>query len=189
MLNGVISFATASAFPSGPIGDLLSKWEALGFFSYLLPFLLIFALVFGILTKTHPLGDNKMVNGIIALAVALMSLQFDFVPTFFSQIFPRLGVGLAIILGILIVAGLFMPPESKAINYILLAVGVLIIGVVLVQATGAAGWQSGEWWGDNWQMVVGAIFLFVLVAVIIGSSNPSTPKSTNKNEWMGPWSK
>ncbi len=176
MFNGVIFFQSVSAFPSGPIGDLLSKWEAMGFFSYLLPFLLIFALVFGILTKVHPLGDNKMVNGIIALAVALMALQFDFVPSFFSQIFPRVGVGLAIILGVLIIAGLFIDPESKAINYILLGVGVLVIGVVLVQATGATGWQSGDWWEANWQMVVGAIFLFILVAVIIGGSNPSKPK-------------
>jgi peptidoglycan/LPS O-acetylase OafA/YrhL len=189
MLNGVITFASVSAFPSGIVGDLLSKWEAMGFFSYLLPFLLLFALVFGILTKTHPLGDNKMINGIIALAVGLMALQFDFVPTFFSQIFPRLGVGLAIILGILIVVGLFMPKESKMMNWILLAIGALVIGVVLVQATGAAGWQSGEWWGDNWQMVVGAIFLFVLIAVIIGSSNPDKPRTISKEEWMGPWAK
>lgn len=189
MLNGVIVFATVSAFPSGVVGDLLSKWEAMGFFSYLLPFLLIFALVFGILTKTHPLGDNKMINGIIALAVGLMSLQFDFVPTFFSQIFPRVGVGLAIILGIFIIVGLFMPKESKAINYILLAIGALVIGVVLVQSTGAAGWQSGEWWTENWQMVIGAIFLFVLIAVIIGSSNPTQPRTPQKNEWMGDWAK
>jgi len=187
MLNGVIAFASVSAFPSGPIGDLLSKWEAMGFFSYLLPFLLIFALVFGILTKTHPLGDNKMVNGIIALAVALMALQFDFVPTFFSQIFPRVGVGLAIILGILILVGLFMPGESKMINYILLGVGVLVIGFVLIQSTEATGWQSGDWWGENWQMIVGAIFLFILVAVIIGSSNPDSGK---KHEaFVGPWAK
>ena len=62
--------------------------------------MLIFALVFGILIKTQIFKDNKAVNGIIALAVAFMALQFDFVPTFFAQIFPRLGIGLAIILGI-----------------------------------------------------------------------------------------
>jgi len=165
----------ASAFPSGVLGDLLSKWESAGFFSYLLPFLLIFALVFGILTRVQIFKENKMVNGIIALAVALMALQFEFVPTFFSQIFPRLGVGLAIILGVLIVVGLFADPKSAMINYVLLGVGVITIGLILIQSAGALGWQSGDWWGNNWQMVVGAIVLFILVAIIIGGTSKKDP--------------
>ena len=87
MLNGVVILQSAVSFPSGALGDFLSKWEQAGFFSYLLPFLLIFALVFGILTRVKIFKDNKVVNGIIALAVALMALQFNFVPQFFSQIF------------------------------------------------------------------------------------------------------
>ena len=176
MLNGVTVLASATAFPSGVIGDFLAKWEQAGFFSYLLPFLLIFALVFGILTRVKIFKDNKVVNGIIALAVALMALQFSFVPEFFSQIFPRLGVGLAIILGVMIIVGLFMDPDSKVVNYFLLGVGVITIGVVLIQSAGAVGWQSGEWWQDNWQLVIGAVFLFILVAVIIGSASPKDRK-------------
>ncbi len=176
MLNGVTVLASIGAFPSGALGDLLSKWEQAGFFSYLLPFLLIFALVFGILTRTKIFKDNKVVNGIIALAVALMALQFSFVPAFFSEIFPRLGVGLAIILGVMIVVGLFMDPDSKLVNYFLLGIGVITIGAVLIQSAGAAGWQSGQWWQDNWQLIVGAIFLFILVAVIIGSASPKDKK-------------
>lgn len=172
MLNGGIVFASISAFPSGAIGEFLSKWEQAGFFSYLLPFLLIFALVFGILTRVRIFQDNKVVNGIIALAVALMALQFDFVPLFFSQIFPRLGVALAIILGVMIIVGLFMDPGSKFVNYFLLGIGVLTIGLVLIQSAGAVGWASGQWWQDNWQLVVGAIFLFILVSVVIGSASP-----------------
>jgi hypothetical protein len=161
---------TAGAFPSGFIGDLLTKWEAAGFFSYLLPFLLIFALVFGILTKVNVFKDNKVVNGIISLAVALMSLQFSFVPDFFAQVFPRLGVGLAVILGILILVGLFVDTKSNAINYVLLGIGIITFGMVLIQSAGAVGWQSGQWWQDNWQTVIGGIFLVILVAVIIGSA-------------------
>jgi len=170
MLNGV--FVLASAFPGGALGDLLTKWADAGFFSYLLPFLLIFALVFGILTRVKIFKDNRVVNGIIALAVALMALQFTFVPDFFSQIFPRVGVALAIILGIMIIVGLFADPNSNLINYILLGVGVITIGVVIIQSAGAVGWQSGQWWAENWAIVVGAIVLFILIAVIIGSASP-----------------
>jgi hypothetical protein len=173
----------ASAFPTGALGELLAKWESAGFFSYLLPFLLLFSLVFGILTRVQIFKDNKMINGIIALAVALMALQFDFVPTFFSQIFPRLGVGLAIILGVLIIVGLFADPKSAAVNYVLLGVGVITIGLILIQSAGAVGWQSGAWWGENWQMIVGAIFLFIVVAMIIGSANPKNPAVKYEPIW------
>ena len=171
MFKEMIFLQTTSAFPSGFLGDLLTKWEQAGFFSYLLPFLLLFALVFGILTKINIFKDNKMVNGIIALSVSLMALQFNFVPDFFSQVFPRVGVGLAVILVLLIVVGLFADEKSNAVNYVLLGVGVIIVGMVIIQSAGALGWASGQWWEDNWQMVIGAIFLLILVSIIIGSGS------------------
>jgi len=186
MLQEMIFLQTASAFPSGFLGDLLSKWEAAGFFSYLLPFLLIFALVFGILTKINIFKDNKMVNGIIALAVGLMSLQFSFVPDFFSQIFPRVGVGLAVILVVLILVGLFADERSPAVTYVLMGIGVLVVGIIIIQSAGALGWASGQWWEDNWQMVVGAVFLLILVTVIIGSGG-SKSKGAPLPPFVGPW--
>ena len=186
MFKEMMMLATASAFPTGALGDLLSKWESAGFFSYLLPFLLLFALVFGILTRVQIFKENKMINGIIALAVALMALQFEFVPTFFSQIFPRMGIGLAIILGVLIITGLFADPKSAVVNYVLLAVSVVTIGLILVQSAGAVGWQSGEWWMDNWQIIVGAIFLIIVIVLLINGASPKNPQGP---VYEPPWAK
>jgi len=180
MLNGVM-LQFASAFQGGVLGDLLNKWQEAGFFSYLLPFLLLFALIFGILTRIKIFKDNKVVNGIIALAVALMALQFSFVPDFFSQIFPRVGVGLAIILGVMIIVGLFADPDSPVINYVLLGIGVITIAVIVIQSATAVGWQAGGWWSQNWPIIVGAVVLFILVAVIIGSAGP---QDKNKQQMM-----
>jgi hypothetical protein len=178
MFKEMIFLETASISSSGAIGNLLTKLAEAGFFSYLIPFLLIFALVFGILVKVKIFKENKMVNGIIALSVALMSLQFDFVPTFFSQIFPRLGIGLAIVLVVLILAGLFIDPDNKAINYVLLGIAAVIVGAVIIQSAGAVGWQSGEWWSNNWEVIMGSIVLVVIVALVVaGSGNKNqTPK-------------
>jgi peptidoglycan/LPS O-acetylase OafA/YrhL len=172
-----------SAFQSGLIGDLLTRWEQIGFFSYLLPFLIIFALVFGILTKVNVFKDNKMVNGIIALAVALMALQFDFVPTFFSQIFPRLGVGLSIILGIMIIMGLFLDEKHKAINWIMLGVSVIIFYFILVQSAGATGWTSGQWWQDHWGEILAGVLLVIFVIALIGSQQPKQPPQDYNPPW------
>lgn len=173
-----------SIFGEGVVGELLNKWQEMGFFSYLLPFMLIFALVFGILTRTQIFKDNKAVNGIIALAVAFMSLQFDFVPTFFAQIFPRLGIGLAIILGIFIIVGLFVPAKSKMIDYILLGIGVLIIGIIIIQSTGAAGWQSAEFWAKYFPAIILGIVILIFIFVVIGSAGKSEDKS--RHEYHAP---
>ena len=44
------------------ITNILNTWADLGVFAYVLPFLMIFAVVFGILSKTEILGKNKGVR-------------------------------------------------------------------------------------------------------------------------------
>lgn len=160
----------------GAIGDMLSQWEQAGFFTYLLPFLLIFALVFGLLEKTA-IFKSRSIDGIIALVVGLMALQFEMVPQFFSEIFPRLGVALAILLVVLILIGLFADPDSNTVMYSLLGVGAIIAVIVLIKTAGAVGWSSGDWWGDNWSMIAGVVFILIIIGVIVGASNPSEDKS------------
>ena len=80
------------------IQEVLQLWANLGFFDYVLPFLLIFAIVFGVLNAIKIFGkENKGINAIIAVAVGLLSLQWGFVPQFFSEVFPRTGVALAVV--------------------------------------------------------------------------------------------
>ena len=182
MVNGLI-LASYTYFEGSGIGDMLNVWQEAGFFEYLLPFLLIFALVFGILRQIKLFEHDKAINAIIALVVGIMALQFEMVPQFFSEIFPRLGVGLAIILVILILGGLFFPREEKGFAYTLLGVGVVIAIVVLVQTAGAVGWSSGYWWQDNWKLVAGVIFILAAIAIIVGGSKATTEPF--KGFWLG----
>ena len=167
-------------FRGGAIGDLLAQWEALGFFSYVIPFLLIFSVIFGILTQVKLFRDNKSINAIIALSVGLMSLQFDFVPRFFSEIFPRLGIGLIIILILIIMTGLFSNPEDKWQMYLMWAGSVIIVIVILVQTAGVVGFHSFlPWLGFNWPAVFGVILFIVIIAIVVGSSRPKSTTEMN----------
>ena len=166
---------TFGFFRGGALGNLLAQWEALGVFSYAIPFLLIFALVFGILTQLRLFKDNTTINAIIALSVGLMALQFDFVPRFFAEIFPRLGVGIIIILIIMILTGLFMNPEDKWQMYIMWAVSVIVVIVILLQTAGTVGWFGFlPWLGFNWPAVLAVVAFLVILAIVIGSSRPSS---------------
>jgi len=94
------------------ITQVLNTWAMYGVFSYVFPFLIIFAMVFAILQKSglfsvkddkgNLVKNEKGINAIIAVSVALISLLNDYVPTFFAAIFPKFGIILAVGLVILI---------------------------------------------------------------------------------------
>jgi len=165
--------ATATAFESNSIGDVLTQWEAAGFFTYIIPFLLIFALVFGILSRMKIFPEKKSISAIIALAVALMALQFPMVSEFFRELFPRLGIGLGIILLLLIAIGMFMKPDT-GLPYL---VGFLVFIVVLVKTFGAVGWATGAYWDDHWPLIIGVVFVLIVISMVVTDKEKDKKKS------------
>jgi hypothetical protein len=177
-----VMLASFGFYNQGEIGNLLQRLSDLGFFSYVLPFLIIFAIVFGILQAINLFKDNRAVNAIIALSVGLLSLQFDFVPVFFSEVFPRLGVGLAVILVIIILIGLFLP-KAEWVYYVLFAIGAITAIVVLLNTSGYLGWGAGYWLYDNW-LVLTLIAFAILVVVLL-----TVPKKEGNNIQPQKWLK
>lgn len=181
--------ASYGYFGGGALGDLFAQWEAAGIFAYALPFLLIFALVFGLLSKMNIFaskGDTssgKGVNVMIALAVAFMALQFDIVSVFFSELFPRFGVGISIILVLLIMGGIFMP-TNKDNNWFMVVLGVvvlIIVGTVVWNSLGALGWGVGGpglsyFWSRYSAIIIFAIIIIGVIAMTTTKKNPNRPR-------------
>lgn len=190
MINEVIALASYGSFGGGALGDLFSQWEAAGIFTYALPFLLIFALVFGLLMKMNIFATkdnpNKGINVMIALAVAFMSLQFDMVSMFFSEIFPRFGVALSIILVILILGGLFMP-TNKENNWFMVALAIvvfIIIGTVIYNSLGVFGWGIGGpglsyFWNRYGALIIFAVIIIAIIAMTVAKKDPNRPRYTS----------
>lgn len=185
MFKEWIFLATYKVFSGGQIGDLLNDWEAAGVFSYMLPFLLIFALIFGLLSKLNFFGSpqdpskGKTVNAIIAIAVSLMALQFDVVSVFFANIFPRMGIGLSIILVILILGGLFIP-TNKENNWFLVAISVIIfimIASIVINSLDSTGVNIGipPWIEQIWNQY-GSIIIFVIIIIVVVAVTTSQGK-------------
>ncbi len=175
MINGLY-LASFGSFSYGPFGSLLSQWQSQGVFSFAIPFLLIFAIVYGLLMKIGIFGGKKsedtlgrIVNGIIALSVSLLSLQFDLVPRFFSELFPLVGASLAIILLIIIFVGLFAPNQTW-ITYALFGVGVVLIVSILTNVSPIFGTGINIWYfvEQNFAWII----LGVFVAIVVISSIP-----------------
>ncbi len=155
---------------STSITDVLNQWNTMGVFSYVLPFLLIFAVVYAVLSKIKLFEENRGVNVVIAAAVGLLSIQFDFVSTFFAIIFPRFGIMISVVLVVLILLALVYEGDTKKATWIgwVAAVGILI-------------WAITSWgfWGDNfgigywfeqnfWALIVLGLIVGAVIAIVKG---------------------
>lgn len=156
------------------IGTVLLQWQSAGVFDYLLPFLLIFALVFAILQKSGILGDQKGIHAIIAVVIGFLALQLDFVPVFFREIFPRLGVAVAVILALLILVALFVnfgDATTKWPNYVMMGVGVIAFLIIVSQTFQSYPWFSSWYSSDliGW-IILGVLFAALIIVVAVSSS-------------------
>jgi hypothetical protein len=163
------------------ITEVLNIWNDIGVFSYMIPFLLIFAVVFAILDKTKMFStqgkDNRGIISIIAVSIGLLSLQFDFVSEFFAVIFPRFGVGLSLFLVVLIFLGFFYPQkDDKTWSGSIVWIGWLVgIGVFIWSLSSWDQWAGysgfGGWFVENvWALIIlGAI---IAIIVIVAKSKP-----------------
>lgn len=156
------------------VAYILNQWQSWGVFDYVLPFLLIFAVVFGILASTNIVGKNKGVHVIIALVVGLMALQLDMVRVFFREVFPQLGVAIGVILALLILTGLFIhEKEARYWTWGIAAVAVIAWIIVITNAFGNVSWLGfGTYFSEDYiGLIVGAVLLIgVIIAVVAAKS-------------------
>ena len=162
------------------IGDVIRIWADLGVFAYALPFLLIFAIVFGILSKSNMLGANKGVQATVALAVGLLALQFDYVTRFYETIFPYAGIGLGILLIALIFLGFINQGQEHAwVTYVLFAIGVIIFLVFTIGSLTEFAWLGGLGYGfvDAWPALLAGLIIILLVGLITFGGGSSSGRA------------
>jgi len=161
------------------ITEVLNQWAEAGVFAYLLPFLFIFAVVFGILNKTKVLGESKGVQATIALALGLLSLQFDYVSNFFSIFLPYTGIGIAVLLVAVVLTGLVIEEDDKNhwVKKVFFGVGALIFLVVVVTSISDSSLIGGYRFAESWPAITAAIILLLLVAFVVWGGGKKTPAS------------
>ena len=150
------------------IGDILYAWADFGVFAYLLPFLMIFAIVYGILSKTNLLGKNKGVNATISLAVGLLALQSNYVTNFYAMIFPYTGMAIAVLLVALILMGL-TASDIEWTKYVWFGIGAISFVFVLIYSFSDWRWFSGGFYSfyDSVPAIVAIGLLLLVMGFVI----------------------
>jgi len=151
------------------ITEVLNQWADAGVFAYLLPFLFIFAVVFGILNKTKVLGESKGVQATIALALGLLALQFDYVSNFFSIFLPYAGVGIAVLLIGVILMGLMYDEASQSnwVRIVFFGLGALIFLVVVITSISDSSFIGGSRFAESWPAITAAVVLLLLISFVV----------------------
>ena len=177
----------------GSILDVLFQLEDLGFFIYILPFLLMFAIVWGILEYTKIFGENgKASRVVVALVLGLLSIRLDFYSNFLTEISPRLAVGLTILVAAIILIGMFIPNESvSTVAWILFALGGLIFIIIAVQTFNALSYFGMAGSFDTSQLIGWVVMIAILIGVIVaivsgGHTDPHHKSSYLSRLFEGP---
>ena len=159
---------------------LLQLWESQGLFSVFLPFLLIFAVTFAVLNKSGILGKRAAIDVIVAIVVGLLALQQDFLRRFFAELFPRLGMGIGVLIALLILVGLFITEKGENVWMIILgSMAFIVFLVVILSAQGGFSWGASSWWSQYGNLVVWG---FILIGIIVAFSLSNTFKDKDEKK-------
>jgi hypothetical protein len=121
----------------------LGNLNQMGFFQFLLPFLLILAIVYGVIRFAAPEKFDKSAAGLISIIIAFFFMNYSggagvAVANFFTSIFGATGI---ILTGILVV--------------------VLLLGLMGIKFSGEGGLTTGN--KGKWIFAGAAIFIGFLV--------------------------
>ncbi len=115
-----MQFANA---PSGatPLNNAIEFLRAFGFFNVILPFLLVFAIVFGVLEKSKIFGEEKVgkevyprknLNAIVAFSIAFFVVSAANVVGVLQATIPQIALVLVIIISFLLLFGAMLGEEK-----------------------------------------------------------------------------
>ena len=169
--------------------------EAWGVMDVILPFLLVFTIVFAVMQRTKLLGDKKNINVIIALVLGLVfvvphtsgryPLGYDPVQVM-NDVLPSISLVAIASIMLLILLGIFSKTFSKnmapVIAILAIAFVAYIFGASLNLWTGP--YQVFNWWTPQTTELVVIILVFGVIVWLI-TKEPANWSDRAKNVGKG----
>lgn len=175
-----------------PLSSGIQFLKDLGFYDVILPFLLIFTIVFGVLEKTKIFGtvENKPKTNINSMIAFVIALFFVATPRLVEAVhisLPQVSLLLVVVMSLMMLVG-FIASEKEGFSFDKyryfkgFLIFIFFIGIVLIFLN-AIGWWDEFWdmFGANfWTSTAGMTLIFF--GVIIGAIFFITTGSGAKKE-------
>lgn len=164
------------------LGGAIDFLQKFGFFDVILPFLLVFTIVFGVLEKTRIFGTEKIggedlpkknINAMVAFTIAFFVIATKEVVTIIQVSLPKIALLLLIIISFMMLAGSIMSSEKEfSVADHKWLVGIMtgaILIAVLALFFEAIGWLDiaiGFFSGIGQSTLIAIVFLVALSGII-----------------------
>ncbi len=140
------SFTGAQIVERTPLENAIEFLRSFGFFSVVLPFLLVFTIIFGILEKTRIFGEEeikgkkhpkKSLNAMVAFSIAFFVVAASNIVGAIQASLPLISLFLVIIVAFLLLVGIFFSDKEfsfyeKFPGFTKIIIGVVVIAVLAV---------------------------------------------------------
>ncbi|MBS3151428.1 hypothetical protein J4443_03565 [Candidatus Woesearchaeota archaeon] len=151
-----------------------------GIFDVILPFLLVFAVVFGILEKTRILGEEKIgketyprknLNAIVAFVLAMLVVAATKIVGVINTALPQVSLLIIVALSFLLMIGIFMKPDNTLYEklsgrWMVFLMIIMFVGVISVFLGNIPANEKQSWLGFAFNYVL-EFWSGTLVATLI----------------------
>jgi len=154
----------SGGFAVNPFEVLVFNLSQLGFFGFLLPFILAFSIVFALLLKSKVLGEDKKIIGVISLVIAFFVIGFGgpALQSFLTTLFGIMIAVIAAILVVILILSMTGADISKLVENKLILFLILVAAIILSLLIGST-------WNVRISSEIVAIILFVVILGIAGA--------------------
>ncbi len=167
-----------------PLEEAIGFLERFGFFSVLLPFLLVFTIVYALLEKTKIFGMQKIgdkdypkknLNAMVAFVVALLVVSAKDIVLALQTSLPNIVMLLIVILAVLVGVGMFWSGEKEfnmfeklpKLSYALIAFVIIVLAGIFLDSFGVLNNVLGFFYTNYDRPIVTSIGLLIVVAIVI----------------------
>lgn len=195
---------------TSPLGSAIEFFRDFGLFDIILPFLLVFTLVYAILEKTKILGTvklksgeevaNKNLNSMVAFVIGLLVIATANVVRAINESLPNIVLLAVISFSFLLLIGIFMKTgeldlSSKHKNWYKLFIILMFIGVIAIFLNSIYVISDGEeyslleisidfilteWSGPVFASII--MLIVIIVAILIITRSGKKEEKEDKGE-------
>ena len=158
--------------------------QSSGFYDYLLPFLLIFAIVFAALEKTQVLGKDKTnINIVVSVVIGFLLIVQQGIVQTINSFLPKVSLLLVVILMVLMVFALIAGRNHKGFTGMMFVIACIVVFIAIMLSLtssipGADGFLSSD---DAQSLLTWALPIGIFLLAIYILTRPNRPQNERQS--------